>query len=238
MNQTRTTCTLLALLLVTTLPVVAQAQTKPASSFSNTGAERPEPAGVKGYVTWTDPASGKKHLVTGMAEYRGVWNRPVRADEGPVLLLSFKGMTAGDLSQVTIDYSPVAYLVDAEGRPQSYVRYAPAPAGAVEFRGNLPTPPAPQPAAFRYEIRFLHDLGYLGQPLQEPHVLHRETGNYLPSNYIFIIRYNPTRHHFLDIAVKTPSFQSSTIAVDLNDFLTRPPSQPQRPQPFRDLPAF
>jgi len=241
MHRTRTTGALLALLLTAVLPVAGQGLAKPASSLTAAGSERPEPAGVKGYVTWTDPASGKKHLVTGMAEYGGVWNKPVRADNGPVFLLRFKGVSAGDLTQVLADYTSDAYMLDAAGRQQIYLRYTASPSAnrGEGFRGNLPTPPAPQPAAFRYDIRFIHDLSYVGQPLQEPRIVHLgDEGNPNSTNFIIHIRYNPTRHHFLDIAVKTPSFQSSTIAVDLNDFLTRPPSQPQRPTPFTDLPAF
>ncbi len=245
MHRTRTTGTLLALLLATALPVAAQAQAKPASTLSNVSGERPEPAGVKGYVTWTDPASGKKHLVSGMAQgERGLWNVSFYADEGPTLQLRFKGVSAGELTQVVVSYSHETYTLDATGRRMYYQTFNPAQAETVPIT-NMPGSTAPQPAVFRYDIHFVHDLSWVGVPLQEPHVVRTTRAGQMEagqmeaeSSYVHNIRYNPTRHHFLDIAVKTPTFQGGRIAVDLNDFLTRPPSQPQRPAPFTDLPAF
>lgn len=246
MNRTRISGSLATLLLASVLPIRAQVLSMPSNTTGSARADGiKEPAGVKGYVTWTDPASGKKHLVTGMAQNprTGAWDVPVIADDGPILQVSFTAVTGGVVSQVLVDYSGDAYTLDAGGKRLPYRPFVGYRTGDQAVREVLRWPEGENPAAFRYDIRFTHDLSYLGQPLLETKTLYAATGtaNLLPPefNYFRVIRYNPSRHHFSDIKIKTDQiFKRPQIAVNLQDFLTNPPTQPRRATPFADLPAF
>lgn len=105
-----------------------------------------EPSGVKGYITWTDPASGKKHIVMGEDLLTGATRF---YSDYPKIQVHFTGMSWMGVEVTASDSYFVP--VDATGRE--------LPHGMVNWRG------ANIPVAFRYNIAFRHNLGYAGAPM-------------------------------------------------------------------------
>jgi hypothetical protein len=133
---------------------------------------------------------------------------------------------------VTIDYSGEAYTLDQAGNRLPYIK--------LQMEGYRWRPPQ-VPAAFRYDIRFLHDLGYMVQPTVQPSSLQPGHAGSLPpeSNYVRTIRYNPTLYRFADLKLlDNGTLTQAQIQVNPADFLDNPPIQRRRPTPFTDLPAF
>jgi hypothetical protein len=189
-----------------------------------------EPAGVKGYIAWTDPATSKKHLVMGVETRTGA---TVFAEEFPVITIHFRGSGPGsatskrdpkDMVKMT---SPSVWApVDASGRV--------LPTGRANWVG------ANVPVAFRYSVAFLQDPGWRGDP-----VALDDTRT---------IKYNPTRNQFLEVVVELPfeepagrpgggqanqGYLTRTGArVPAEDFIDKPPAYKPRKTPFTDLPNF
>lgn len=187
----------------------------------------PEPAGVKGYFTWTDPdKKSQKHLVMGLDPRTGTW---VFAEEFPLIYIKFNGGTStysGKGGNVVRMSSPsVLAPVDATGRV--------LPGGRVNWVGsNIPV-------AFRYSVAFLQDPGWKSDPV------------ILPDNRT--IKYNPTQHQFLEVVVQLPWDDVAVRAggvpnqgilcrtgarIPAEDFLEKPPTYKPRKTPFTDLPNF
>ena len=192
-----------------------------------------EPAGVKGYIAWTDPATSKKHLVMGLETRTGA---TVFAEEFPVISIHFRGGGPGSgggeskrdsRNGVKMTSPSVWAPVDATGRV--------LPTGRANWVG------ANIPVAFRYSVAFLQDPGWRGDPVA------------LDDNRT--IKYNPTRNQFLEVLVDVPfddgapgraagqsvsEFSRRTgIQVPLSDFPEKPPiTYKPRKTPFTDLPNF
>ena len=184
----------------------------------------PEPAGVKGYITWTDPEKkSQKHLLMGLDTRTGVW---VFAEESPVISVRFSGGAGpkmGPKNVLRMTSPSVWAPVDATGRG--------LPVGRVNWVG------ANIPVAFRYSVAFLQDPGWKSDPV------------ILPDNRT--IKYNPTLNQFLEVVVEMSFEESISRAgmgqsylsrlgarVPAEDFIDKPPAYKPRKTPFTDLPNF
>ena len=150
--------------------------------FATVGwAAPPEPAGVKGYITWTDPATSKKHLVMGTDARTGVM---VYAEESPVIHIRFSGGNPLDPKNVLRMASPSVWApVDTNGRA--------LPTGRVNWVG------ANIPVAFRYSIAFLQDTSWKNLPV------------ILPDGRS--IKYNPILNQFLEVLVEVPFDKMASV---------------------------
>ncbi len=181
-----------------------------------TAAAQQEPAGIKGYITWTDPATSRHHIITGQDTRSG---NTVFAEQ-PVILVYFTGSDW----PVTVDGTFAYTAINAAGRDLG--------ANASNWRLNDP------PVAFRYQVNFQHDLGYTGNPVL---LSDNRTIRYNPSRNQFrdIKTDIPYDKSTGPSGGPSRSYRERTgIDVPVGDFIDRPIVQGKRKTPFTDLPNF
>lgn len=163
----------------------------------------PEPASIYGYVTWSDPATGKSHIPKGQDTRTTNWKYCIGY---PTFKLTFQNKTTGATMDLWINSGGTfQMLIDSTGTPCSAhldaagnETYTWADSSSRSRTGTytfLPT----TPAAYKYRFNFVHDMSFTGNPLRMDSP--RPSGSsVLPYDVVPQgIRYNPAIWHFQDI---------------------------------------
>lgn len=190
--------------------------------FSSITVGAQEPAGIKGYIAWTDPASSEKHIVYGRKSSTD--NTLVDVDHNPGLFLTFTGAGTNPATQQRyLNISESVY----EGQTPGYGEW-------VDATGHVVPPTSTSRVAFRYKLIFHFDLSMTAAqaPVQEDKTS---------------IRYNPNFWHFSKVEafsayntaagnpiVLESAFLPPTIVRSSDHTFTRP----MRTSAFPDLPDF
>ncbi len=196
----------------------------------NKPAPAAEPEYIYGYVSWTDPSTGKKHIPKGMDARTMKWDYVTGY---PTYDLIFTNRATGENKLIYFEASgPFQRLVDSAGREcfliidsLDNIRYALRDSARYTRAGTYYY--FSEPMGYRYKFLFRLDRSFTGLPYDAP-----ASGSEKAA-----IRYNPDLWSFTSIRV-SGWLIPARLVVPAGEFPVRPVVWALKSRPFSDLPDF